>query len=89
MIISARVVVTSEGVLKMIAKIKQWFKDADEKDLARLKRSGYNYAAGRLLKEGNAAITPLCYESDNPFDGNEFDIGIVEALLDFERRGKK
>lgn len=48
--------------------------------------NGYDYAAGRLLREGAAAIAILEQEVANATDfktNDEFDVGIKDALKKF------
>ena len=45
---------------------------------------GFDYAAGALLR-GEASVQQLEAEADNPFDRNEFDQGMVEAIRRIER----
>lgn len=68
-----------EAILKALAERKA-------RKLANLNRRGYDYAAGRLLEDGDTAIAILENQVDSSRtfgDYNEFDKGIERALEDF------
>ena len=67
----------------MFTNIKKWFKEYEIKEKTHQRRAGYDYAAGKLLRDGEAAVDGLYEDAANPFDRNLFDVGIVDALNEF------
>jgi len=66
-------------IMRLFSKIKARGFEQD-------RRNGYNYAAGQLLKHGETIVSKLEDESSCLFDRTSFDIGVWDALHDFERK---
>lgn len=72
----------------MFEAIREALAARKARKLANLKRRGYDYAAGRLLSDGDCAVSILENQIDSSRtfgDYNEFDKGIEEALTDFRQ----
>lgn len=70
----------------MIEAIRKALAECKARKLANLNRCGYDYAAGRLLEDGDTAIGILENQVDSSRtfgDYDEFDKGIERALEDF------
>ena len=63
--------------------LSRWNKRRDEKEF----QSGYEFAAGVLLKSGDSTvIRKLEDRARNPFDyQTKFDIGVLAAIADYEK----
>ena len=68
--------------------ISRWLRKRKEASNEERFLRGYDYAAGRLLREGDCAIGNLEMEADNPFDRDSFDEGIESAVRDYSQLGK-
>jgi len=66
----------------MIKKLKQWWIDRKARKSYLLYLAGYDYAAGKLLRNGLEAVEDLGAEIQG-FNFNEFDEGVVDALNEF------
>jgi hypothetical protein len=69
----------------MVKEFKLWAADRRLKRQERLYRNGFDYAAGRLLALGDAAVADLEREADDMFP-NAFDRGILDAVRTHAQR---
>lgn len=67
----------------MIKKLVTWFADYRGSCRKFKRQDGYNWAAGKLLKDGHKALADLYQERD----GDAFSQGIEYAIADFKRKG--
>lgn len=75
----------------MFKAIREALAARKARQLANLKRRGYDYAAGRLLYDGDCAVSILENQVDSSRtfgDYNEIEQGIEEALFDFKELQK-
>ena len=50
-------------------------------------RDGYDFAAGALLR-GESTVESLEAQASTPWDKNDFDLGILVAIKDWEKRNE-
>lgn len=65
----------------MIQRLKAWLRARQIKAAERRFQSGYNFAAGALLS--GTSTDEVATLADNPFDYDEFDGGMRDALADW------
>lgn len=71
----------------MIHKLRAWWLHRKAVKSETLFNAGFDYAAGELLRGRNdkTVVDRLYYESFNPFDKTNFDVGMRAALVSFAR----